>query len=188
MTNVEMVPLAEGAVARLFRDGTLLGLVDVPIGRMELRGLQPGQYEARDEIGGRCYFEVTHGTEVVVVQDPESEDVPVAAADSTRQIDRDPDPEAPVPVYPGKQDPALIEEPHPEWRVTLPADAELEEAGSAGEEPHPVVVAEEGDERSDAIDALSVPQLREALRDLGEPVSGNKAVLQARLENARNAA
>jgi hypothetical protein len=188
MTNVEMIPLAEGATARLYRDGTLLGMVDVPLGRMEVRGLQPGQYEARDEIGGSCFFEVTHETEVVVVQDPEGTAGPVVAADSTRQIDRDPDAPEPTPIYPAAQEHARVEVPHPEYRVTLPADAELEEAGSAGEQPHPVVAAVEGDERSDAIDKLTVKQLQQALRDLGESATGSKVDLQVRLERARNAA
>lgn len=169
--------LTPGSVARIYRDGELVGpAVNVPDdGRMELRGLQPGQYELRDECGGQVFIEATHATEVVRVgRRGRKSDGPVAAADSTRQLDREPDPEPPTPIYPPGQDPADIDEPDGEWRATLPASAGVEQAGSPGEQPHPAVVGE--------FDGLNVGQLRDALREQGKPVSGRRDELVARLE------
>jgi hypothetical protein len=61
--------LAPGSQARIYRDGgTLIALALVPDeGRFEVRGLLPGQYVARDELGGEQPFEVRVGEEVAVV-------------------------------------------------------------------------------------------------------------------------
>jgi hypothetical protein len=61
--------LAPGSQARIYRDGgTLVAACLVPDeGRFEVRGLLPGQYVARDEMGGERAFEVRVGEEVAVV-------------------------------------------------------------------------------------------------------------------------
>lgn len=171
-----MKPLTPGSVARIYRDGTLVApAVNIPAdGRMELRHLQPGQYELRDECGGQGFIEVTHATEVVVVGDPGSSAAPVAAADSTRPQEPSVADPAPEPIYPDPQESASIEKPDPSWRATLPVTEGVEAAGSAGEQPHPAVVGQS--------ELLNVGQLRDALRELGKPVSGTKAELVARLE------
>lgn len=173
-----MSPLTPGSTARIYRDGTLVApAFEVPAeGRVELRGLHPGQYELRDECGGSVLVEVTHDTEIVRVGEQGEDDGPVAAADSTRQ---EPDavilPE-PEPVHPPAQDPADVDpdEVDGEWRVSLPASDELEQAGSPGEQPSDAVTGNFG--------AMNVAQLRDALREKGEKVSGKRGELIARLE------
>lgn len=168
--------LTPGSSARIYRDGTPVSpQIPVPLGRMEVRSLPPGQYEAVDETGGRVLFEVAHNVEVVVVQ-AGSGDGPVAAADSTVELARPADPALPVPIYPPAQASAEIAETDPEWRVTLPADVPVEGAGAAGEQPHPVVAG------TVAPADMTVEQLQDALRDRGEKVSGTKDELVERLE------
>jgi hypothetical protein len=168
--------LTPGSSARVYRNGELVGpTFNVPTdGRVEIRGLDPGQYELRDECGGHVFVEVTHDTEVVRVGHQGDDDGPVAAADSTRQLDRPEDPAPPAPVYPPGQDPADIDEPSPEWRATLPASEGVEQAGSAGEEPSLAVIGR--------FDAMNVDELKDALREQGKKVSGRRAELIARLE------
>jgi len=109
-----------------------------------------------------------------------SESGPVAAADSTRQQDRPEAPAAPEPIHPDAQEPANVEDIDPEWRVTLPASEELEQAGSPGEQPSDAVLGR--------FDAMNVAQLRDALREQGKPVSGKRDELIARLEDRDGAA
>jgi hypothetical protein len=138
--------LTPGSSARVYRNGELVGpTFNVPTdGRVEIRGLDPGQYELRDECGGHVFVEVTHLTEVVRVGRRGRKDAgPVAAADSTRQLDRPEDPAPPEPIYPPGQDPADIDEDEvdPEWRATLAGVSEgVAQAGSATEQPSPAVV------------------------------------------------
>lgn len=177
-----MSPLTPGSLARIYRDGTLVApAVDIPAdGRVELRNLPPGQYELRDECGGSALIEVTHATEVVRVGEQGEEEGAVAAADSTRQEpDAVPVPE-PTPIHPPAQEPADIEEPDGEWRVTLPASEELEQAGSPGEQPSDAVTGN--------FDAMNVAALRDALREKGAKVSGRREELIARLEGRDGAA
>lgn len=174
-----MSPLTPGSTARIYRDTDLVApAFNVPAkGRIELRNLQPGQYVARDECGEEEAFEVTHATEVVRLGSRGSESGPVAAADSTRQQDRPEAPAAPEPIHPEAQEPAnvALEDIDPEWRVTLPASEELEQAGAAGEQPSPAVLGR--------FDEMNVEQLRDALREQGKPVSGTRDELIARLED-----
>jgi hypothetical protein len=169
--------LTPGSVARIYRNGELVGpTFNVPDdGRTEIRGLDPGQYELRDECGNSVLIEVTHLTEVVRVGRRGRKDAgPVPAADSTRQLDRPADPAPPEPIYPPGQDPADIDEVDPEWRATLPASEGFEQAGSATEQPSPAVVGR--------FDDMLVPELRDALREQGQKVSGTRDELIARLE------
>jgi hypothetical protein len=171
--------LTPGSAARVYRNGELVGpTFNVPIdGRVEIRGLDPGQYELRDECGGQVFIEVTHLTEVVRVGRRGRKDAgPVTAADSTQQLDRPEDPAPPEPIYPPGQDPADIDEDEvdPEWRATLPASEGVAQAGSATEQPSPAVVGR--------FDDMLVPELRDALREQGKKVSGNRDELVARLE------
>jgi hypothetical protein len=61
--------LAPGSAARIYRDGgVLVAQCNVPAtGRFEVRGLDPGQYVARDELGGEQAFVVHPGTESTTV-------------------------------------------------------------------------------------------------------------------------
>lgn len=113
-----MSPLTPGSVARIYRDGTLVApAVDIPAeGRFELRGLQPGVYELVDETGKDCVVEVTHETEVIRIGSRGSDKGPVAAADSTRQLDRPEAPPEPEPVHPPAQKSAIVDRPKGEWR------------------------------------------------------------------------
>jgi hypothetical protein len=120
----ENVMLTAGSVARIYRDGTLVApSVNVPEGRMELRHLQPGQYEARDECGGRVVFEVPFGQEVVVVQAPKSDDgLPVVSADGGSSTVPAEQVEVAQPVYPDPPEHSRIKKANGEWRVAVPQD------------------------------------------------------------------
>lgn len=177
-----MSPLTPGSTARIYRAAGDLAApaFNVPVeGRVELRNLQPGQYRAVDECGGEVAFEVTHATEVVRLGKRGRSTGAAAAADSTRQEPDREVPAAPEPTHPRAQDPADVEleDLSPESRVTLPASEDYEQAGSALEQPHPVVAG-----GSDGAAELTVAQLRDALRERGDKVSGKREELIARLE------
>lgn len=63
--------LHPGSHARIYRDGTELqaNIVLLPIGKaaLELRGLTPGSYVARDELGGEQAFVVDPKSEVATI-------------------------------------------------------------------------------------------------------------------------
>lgn len=66
--------LTPGSQARIFRDGNVLvSAMPVPqSGAMTVRSLDPGKYEARDELGGLMRFTVDAKSEVTTIWEPRS--------------------------------------------------------------------------------------------------------------------
>lgn len=182
--------LTPGAQARVYKNGMIQYAVVVPHGRMELRNLQPGDYEIVCEDGTTAAITVDPFSEVALVQVPEHDEDdlaalgPVAAADAPHAILVSPvDTGASEPIFPLHGRPNS--DPNPDQGDDGEAAVAFGDPDELGDDPDaPPIAGAPGEPDGSELRGLTVKQLRDRAGRVGVKQGGSKDELVDRIFDA----